>query len=78
MSLNRGNSELIRSIIQNTNNVSDFGQLADIINRIHHVILNVLKLNNLFADIGNKTMVGILDQPITYLINYSNKLKSLN
>ena len=78
LSLNRGNSELIRSIIQNTNNVSDFGQLADIINRIHHVILNVLKLNNLFADIGNKTMVGILDQPITYLINYSNKLKSLN
>jgi hypothetical protein len=76
--INRSNSELIKNIIQNNNTIDELGHLAIIVTKIHTIIIDILKMYNLFVEIGNKLIVNILDQPLTYLINYSNKLKSLN
>jgi len=78
--LNSKSIDIINCVIKNKidNGKEDFGYIAKVINKVHAVILNVLKMYNMFADIGNQTMVSILDQPLTYLINFNNKLKSLN
>ena len=78
--LNSKSIDIINCVIKNKidNGKEDFGYIAKVINKVHTVILNVLKMYNMFADIGNQTMVSILDQPLTYLINFNNKLKSLN
>ena len=78
MPLNSKSNDIIYCVIRNTISNDDFGYIANIINKVHTVILNTLKMYNMFADIGNQTMVSILDQPLTYLINFNNKLKSLN
>jgi hypothetical protein len=67
---------IIRNQIDSSNN--NFGYIANVVNRVHSVILNVLKMYNLFAQIGNKYMTGILRLPLDSLINFNNKLKSLN
>jgi hypothetical protein len=77
--LNNMSNEVINCVIKNSiDDKNNFGYIAKIINKVHIVILHILKMYNMFTDIGNMTMVSILDQPLTYLINFNNKLKSLN
>jgi hypothetical protein len=76
--LNRSNDNIIMSVIHNKIESDDFGDIASTVSSLNKVILNTLKVYNMFAQIGNQKMVSILDQPLTYLINFANKVKSLN
>ena len=76
---NTNNTNLIKLILQNNNTIIEsFNELIEIANRIHNVILEVLELYNFFASIGNITITSILDHPLNTLINFNNKLRSLN
>jgi len=76
--LNHDCNDVINYIIQNNVNTTDIGQIASVVNRVHTLILHILKIYNLFAKIGNQDIVSVLDQPLTHIINFNNKLKSLN
>ena len=76
--LNMGNSDIIKCIFQNKIFSDDFGYIAKIIDKVHRVILSILKMYNLFAQIGNQSMINVLEQPLNHLIAFNNKLKSLN
>ena len=78
--LNMKNNNLIRRVINNQKITANetFGETADIVNRLHIVILRTLRLYNVFAENGDMRMISILDSPLTKLIAYLNQLKSLN
>jgi len=76
--LNNKSNDIIYSVIKNNIDTDEFGHIAKIVNKVHKVVLYTLKIYNMFTEIGNQKMVGVLDQALTYLINFNNKLKSLN
>lgn len=76
---NTNNTNIVKLVLQNNNtNTLTFTELIEIAKRIHTIIIEVLKLYNFFSTIGNISITSILDHPLNTLINFNNKLRSLN
>jgi len=78
--LNTSNNDIIDSVIQNRIVGADegFELSAKIVIRVHKLIINTLRIYNLFASLGQNIIPNVLESSLIQLINFSNKIKSLN
>ena len=75
--LNYSNNDVIKAIILNEYDKS-INNISKIIVSTNKIIQYVLYMYNMFIELNNIIMVGILDNALTMLINFNNKIKLYN
>jgi len=80
--ININNDETyIRNIINNNENKDknkDYEYRMRLVKHLDKIILNTLKIYNLFAQLGNEIITETLKYPLDYLISLTNKIKTFN
>lgn len=83
VNIRKNNLDIIRSLLTNTiisdNNIShDFNDLGQTVSRIYNITQNILIVYNLFASIGKRDIVEVLEKPIDNMIKFLNKYQTFD